>query len=52
VRGQKPSLLSLGQVKVDEKSNEITAIPQLLDVLAIKVALNSENARSTMIFHL
>ena len=28
--------LSLGQVKVDEKSNEITAIPQLLDVLVLK----------------
>jgi predicted transposase YbfD/YdcC len=27
--------LSLGQVKVDEKSNEITAIPKLLEVLAI-----------------
>jgi len=28
--------LSLGQVKVDAKSNEITAIPKLLEVLAIK----------------
>lgn len=28
--------LSLGQVKVDDKSNEITAIPKLLEVLAIK----------------
>ena len=28
--------LSLGQVKVDEKSNEITAIPKLLNVLALK----------------
>ncbi len=28
--------LSLGQVKVDDKSNEITAIPKLLDVLAIQ----------------
>jgi predicted transposase YbfD/YdcC len=28
--------LVLGQVKTDEKSNEITAIPQLLKVLAIK----------------
>ena len=28
--------LSLGQVKVDEKSNEITAIPKLLEVLALK----------------
>ena len=28
--------LSLGQVKVDEKSNEITAIPQLLEALVLK----------------
>lgn len=28
--------LSLGQIKVDEKSNEITAIPELLDLLDIK----------------
>lgn len=28
--------LVLGQVKVDDKSNEITAIPELLDALAIK----------------
>ncbi len=28
--------LSLGQVKVDDKSNEITAIPKLLEVLSIK----------------
>lgn len=28
--------LCLGQVKVDEKSNEITAIPELLELLAIK----------------
>jgi len=28
--------LSLGQVKVDDKSNEITAIPKLLDILIIK----------------
>jgi predicted transposase YbfD/YdcC len=31
--------LSLGQVKVDEKSNEITAIPKLLNVLALKGSL-------------
>lgn len=29
----------LGQVKVAEKSNEITAIPELLDILAIKGAI-------------
>lgn len=27
--------LSIGQVKVDEKSNEITAIPELLELLDI-----------------
>ena len=26
----------LGQIKTEEKSNEITAIPELLDMLAIK----------------
>jgi predicted transposase YbfD/YdcC len=31
--------LSLGQVKVDEKSNKITAISQLLNVLALKGCL-------------
>jgi predicted transposase YbfD/YdcC len=35
----KANQLSLGQVKVDEKSNEITAIPKLLDVLVIKGCL-------------
>ncbi len=29
----------LGQVKVDDKSNEITAIPALLDLLAVKGAI-------------
>jgi predicted transposase YbfD/YdcC len=33
VKGQS---IELRQVKVDEKSNEITAIPKLLDVPAIK----------------
>ena len=28
--------MSLGQVKIEEKSNEITAIPVLLDMLEIK----------------
>jgi len=27
--------ISLGQYKVDQKSNEITAIPELLDVLML-----------------
>jgi predicted transposase YbfD/YdcC len=31
--------LTLGQVAVDDKSNEITAIPELLDLLCIKGAL-------------
>jgi hypothetical protein len=35
----KANRLSPGQVKVDEKSNEITAIPELLDVLALKGSL-------------
>ncbi|KAA6316570.1 hypothetical protein EZS27_033140, partial [termite gut metagenome] len=35
----KANQLSLGQVKVDEKSNEITAIPKLLNVLAFKGCL-------------
>jgi predicted transposase YbfD/YdcC len=35
----KANQLSLGQVKVDEKSNEITAIPKLLEVLALKGCL-------------
>jgi predicted transposase YbfD/YdcC len=36
--------LSLGQVAVDEKSNEITAIPKLLDVLDVHGALVSIDA--------
>ena len=28
--------LSIGQVKVDDKSNEITAIPELLDLIDVK----------------
>jgi predicted transposase YbfD/YdcC len=31
--------LVLGQVKVNEKSNEITAIPELLDLLCVKDAV-------------
>ncbi len=31
--------LALGQVKVDEKSNEITAVPQLLNALKLKGAI-------------
>lgn len=39
--------LSLGQVKVDDKSNEITAIPELLDKLDIKRAIVSIDAMGT-----
>jgi predicted transposase YbfD/YdcC len=38
--------LSLGQVKVDEKSNEITAIPVLLKMLDIKGCLVTADAMS------
>jgi len=37
--------LVLGQLKVDGKSNEITAIPQLLDVLDIGGATVTLDAR-------
>jgi predicted transposase YbfD/YdcC len=36
--------LSLGQVKVDEKSNEITAIPKLLEVLTLQGSIVSIDA--------
>lgn len=39
--------LCLGQVAVDEKSNEITAIPVLLDLLEIKGALVTIDAMGT-----
>ncbi|MEN9568462.1 MAG: hypothetical protein RLZZ69_3658 [Cyanobacteriota bacterium] len=39
--------LVLGQVKVDEKSNEITAIPQLLEVLEIKGCIITIDAMGT-----
>jgi predicted transposase YbfD/YdcC len=37
VLGQKNNLC-FGQIKVNEKYNEVTAIPLLLDLLGIKVA--------------
>lgn len=40
----KASRLSLGQVRVNEKSNEITAIPRLLDVLVLKGCLVAMDA--------
>lgn len=39
--------LSIGQVKVDDKSNEITAIPDLLDLLDIKGAIVTIDAIGT-----
>ncbi len=36
--------ISLGQVKTDEKSNEITAIPELLDLLLLKGCIVSIDA--------
>lgn len=39
--------ISIGQVKVDDKSNEITAIPQLLDLLDIKNATITIDAIGT-----
>ena len=42
--------LSLGQVEVDEKSNEITAIPQLLDVLELKGCFVTIDERQSRYF--
>lgn len=39
--------LSIGQVKVDDKSNEITAIPELLDLIDIKGATITIDAIGT-----
>jgi len=39
--------LTLGQVKTDEKSNEITAIPQLLEMLHIKGCIVTIDAMGT-----
>ena len=39
--------LSIGQVKVDDKSNEITAIPELLDLLDIEGAIITIDAIGT-----
>jgi len=39
--------LTLGQVKTDEKSNEITAIPELLDMLEIKGCIVTIDAMGT-----
>lgn len=39
--------LSIGQVKVDDKSNEITAIPELLDLIDIKNATVTIDAIGT-----
>lgn len=39
--------ISIGQVKVDDKSNEITAIPELLDLLEVKDATITIDAIGT-----
>lgn len=39
--------LTLGQIAVDEKSNEITAIPELLEMLAVKGAIITIDAMGT-----
>ena len=39
--------LSIGQVKVDDKSNEITAIPELLDLIDIEGATITIDAKGT-----
>lgn len=39
----------LGQVKVDDKSNEITALPQLIQLLAIKGCLVTIDAMGTQV---
>jgi hypothetical protein len=39
--------LTLGQVKVDEKSNEITAIPELLEMLELKGCIITIDAMGT-----
>lgn len=38
--------ISLGQIKIDEKSNEITAVPKLLDMLDIKGCVVTADAMS------
>ena len=42
--------LVLGQIKTDEKSNEITAIPELLRMLDLKGALVSTDAMGCQIY--
>ena len=39
--------ISIGQVKVDEKSNEITAIPELLDLIDVKGCIVTIDAVGT-----
>ncbi len=38
----------LGQIKVDEKSNEITAIPTLIERLEIEVEVISQPLKTTL----
>src|SRR5690606_23376219 len=42
--------LVLGQIKVDGKSNEITAIPQLLRLLDIEGSVNAIDTLGTQIY--
>lgn len=44
--------LVLGQVKVNEKSNEITAIPELLKVLELNGCIVTIDANSHCVTHL
>lgn len=43
--------LTLGQVKVDRKSNEITAIPELLESLGVAADRRRGHARDSLLHH-
>ncbi len=47
MRGPARNRLVLGQIKVDEKSNEITAVPELLRLLEIKGCIVTVDALNT-----
>ena len=38
--------ITLGEIKTDEKSNEITAVPELLEMLDLKGAIVTADAMS------
>ena len=44
--GASPQSLTLGQVKTEEKSNEITAVPQLLELLELHGCVVFEGAEA------